>query len=320
MNKKYHIDLNDYIEFDDGITLYRIISDRAISNIVQKGDIGGYIESYDNLDQSGDAWVFTDAMVYGNARITGNAMIKDNTKIYDNAFIYDNAHIEGCSEVCGKSKIYGNAIVRNSHVRGSIVSGNAGVLASTIEFDSTITGNTFIHDFAKLINTKVSGNITIRRSNISSSVIKHSAEVYFSDIHNANVQNGTELINADIRGDNDIAFVSGFGRENRNTTFYRSKDGYLMVICGCFYGIINEFENQVRETYIEEDGKMNPLGDEYMDIAKLMRKRFERIGVKTDNNEESLVDILYESKKSDKSHPEEDGGKEVLYLDFSSTE
>lgn len=53
-----------------GRTLHRI---KAISNFggVVEGEIGGWIESKNNLSQDGDAWVSGDAWVYGNARVSG---------------------------------------------------------------------------------------------------------------------------------------------------------------------------------------------------------------------------------------------------------
>lgn len=36
---------------------------------VSEGELGGFIERENNLDQSGDAWVSGDAQVFGNARV-----------------------------------------------------------------------------------------------------------------------------------------------------------------------------------------------------------------------------------------------------------
>ena len=51
---------------------------RAIVNFgyVVAGEIGGWIENEENLNQSGNAWVSGNAMVYGNARVSGNAEVK----------------------------------------------------------------------------------------------------------------------------------------------------------------------------------------------------------------------------------------------------
>ena len=71
--KKYELLVDDTITFF-GIQLFRIkalISFRGI----EKGEIGGYVASENNLSQSGDAWVSGNAEVYGNAEVSGNARV-----------------------------------------------------------------------------------------------------------------------------------------------------------------------------------------------------------------------------------------------------
>lgn len=72
--------------FVDGRKLYRI---RAVKDFgdVKKGDLGGFVETEDNLSQTDDAWVYGKAMVYGEARVYGKA------KVY------------GEAGVCGKARI-----------------------------------------------------------------------------------------------------------------------------------------------------------------------------------------------------------------------
>lgn len=75
--------------------------------------------------------------------------------------------------------------------------------------------------------------------------------------------------NACVSGDADYAAVKGFGREYRNTTFFRCKDKKIRVVCGCFYGDLDEFREEVEETH--GDGKM---AREYLAIADLMEMHF----------------------------------------------
>lgn len=124
---------------------------------VKEGETGGWVEKEENLNQSGDAWVFGNAEVFGNARVSGDAMVFDN----------------------------------------AMVSGNA----------------------------EVSGNA-------------------------------------------DYTTIHGFGTQFRTTTFFRCKDKQVKVSCGCFYGTIPEFREQVKNT---RDGK---IAEEYLMIADLMEKHF----------------------------------------------
>ena len=79
-----------------------------------------------------------------------------------------------------------------------------------------------------------------------------------------------------ISSDDDYTTISGFGRENRTTTFYLSHNNIIMVNCGCFHGNLEEFRSAIKRTH-DKNGILSPLGDEYMDIANLMEKRFKRV-------------------------------------------
>ena len=136
MIKKYELLTNDTIEIN-GNTLYRI---RALLDFVdvKAGDLGGYIQSEDNLSHEGDCWVYGNATVCENARVYGNAHIYDNVWVYCNARVHGNARVHefasvaGNAEICGEAEIYGNAriidiveIYSNAQVYGdACISGN----------------------------------------------------------------------------------------------------------------------------------------------------------------------------------------------------
>ena len=48
-----------------------------------------------------------------------------------------------------------------------------------------------------------------------------------------------------------IMTISNMGRAQRTTTFFVCKDGKIRVACGCFYGDLEAFRNQVRETHAD---------------------------------------------------------------------
>ena len=75
--------------------------------------------------------------------------------------------------------------------------------------------------------------------------------------------------NATVYGDADYATVKGFGREFRATTFFRQRDKSIGVVCGCFYGTLEEFREKVKETH--GDSK---YAKEYLMIADLMETHF----------------------------------------------
>jgi len=73
-----------------GRTLRRIRAVRDFAG-VHSGDIGGWIESEENLSHADNAWVSGDAWVYDNARVSGDALVYGDAKVYGDAQVYGGA-------------------------------------------------------------------------------------------------------------------------------------------------------------------------------------------------------------------------------------
>jgi carbonic anhydrase/acetyltransferase-like protein (isoleucine patch superfamily) len=122
------------------VVLHQIQATEDIpSQSLTKGDIGGWIQSYDNLKDNawvgenakvfenacvyGNARVYANAYVYGNAHVSedawvdgdawvfGDARVFDNAQIYGKARVFDKAKVFGYAMVCGSADVYGNAEV-----------------------------------------------------------------------------------------------------------------------------------------------------------------------------------------------------------------
>ena len=92
--------------------LHRI---RALKDFgdVHAGDLGGWVESEENLSHSGDAWVYTEAEIFGHATIFENA------KISGHAAIFENAKISGHAAIFENAKIFGHAVIfENAEISG----------------------------------------------------------------------------------------------------------------------------------------------------------------------------------------------------------
>ena len=98
--KKYEL-LKDDTKEISGRTLYRIKALRDFGDVT-KGDLGGYIESENNLSHYDNAEVYGNAWVFGNARVCGDA------EVYGNADVFDNAR------VCGDARVCGNAVIKST--------------------------------------------------------------------------------------------------------------------------------------------------------------------------------------------------------------
>lgn len=81
---------------------------------VKKGDIGGWIETENNLSQLGDAWVSGDAWVFDNARVYGDARVSDYAQVYDNAQVYGKAQVVGENDFFYQSGVTAFKVVDGS--------------------------------------------------------------------------------------------------------------------------------------------------------------------------------------------------------------
>lgn len=144
MTKKYEL-TDEFIEYENK-RLYRI---RAITNFfnIKKGDLGGWIESEDNLSQIDTCWVYDNAKVLGNAKIVDGAKLHGNAIVKDNALISDFAELYGYSVVSNSAHVYGLAKIHDN-VK---VKDNAKVYAKAWLFDEVeISGNAMVGSYATL--------------------------------------------------------------------------------------------------------------------------------------------------------------------------
>lgn len=90
--------LTEEIKRVGGITLSRIYALKDFSN-VKAGDLGGWVESEDNLSQYGNCWVYDNASVFGYASVFGDAVV------YGDAKVSGNARVSGDARVCGDARV-----------------------------------------------------------------------------------------------------------------------------------------------------------------------------------------------------------------------
>ena len=136
--------------------LYRVKALKDFGH-VKKGDIGGYVQSEDNLSHEGYCWVHGNAIIYDNARIYGNAQISDCAVIDGNVRIY------------GDSEIWDYAIIRDN---------------ALIYGDSVISGNAFIDGDAEIKTGRHIGYIEEKFKNVLYIQCKASLITVYTDINN----------------------------------------------------------------------------------------------------------------------------------------
>ena len=248
--KKYRLIFEDY-KIIDGRKLYRIEALKDF-NRVKTGELGGYIESENNLSHEGNAWVYDDAKIYGGAKVRdnaivgGNAQICDNVIVYDNAWVYDNA--TACNNVWihGKARIYGNARIYDSaRIKGkaricgnALISGNARIYGSAkIRNNVWVYGNAIIED-----NTVICDDARVYEN----AWVHDNAKIYGNAWVCGNAEIGN---NAMISNKKNWFTVGPIGSRDDFTTFFLGKDGNIYVSCGCFHDNIDEFEKAVEKTH-----------------------------------------------------------------------
>ena len=260
MKNEKHFKLlkEDSIEID-GVKLYRIEATRDIpQHDVVKGEKGGYVEKEDNLQDN--AWVAWNAKVYGNAlvcdnavvaadarvfenaRICGNSLVTSYAKVYGSAEIDENARIDDEVEVYGESKVYGNVFVFGK----AKIYENAQIYEDAEVFENAqICGDAVVRGNAQVCeNAFVSGEVVLYYG------------VYLTD-------------EAYVKNNEDFCFFYGFGSENRSTTFFKTKNKEIFVVCGCFEGTLEKFVEQVKETHGD-----NKFAKEYLLMVELVKVKF----------------------------------------------
>lgn len=107
--------------------LHRIRALRDVREDVYAGDLGGYVQSGENLSQDGQSWV------------ADNAIAAEESYVHGDAILWDYSCVRGNAAVSGPSRIGGNAIVEDyavitaGYVHGDVhISGNAKLFANSV--------------------------------------------------------------------------------------------------------------------------------------------------------------------------------------------
>lgn len=109
--KKYEL-TDETIEWK-GHLLFRI---RALKSFfdVNAGDLGGFIESENNLSQRDKAWIYDNAKAYGSAMVFENARLYDESEVDEYAAVYGDACLFDCSYVTDFAYVYDDAELHDS--------------------------------------------------------------------------------------------------------------------------------------------------------------------------------------------------------------
>lgn len=270
MERKYELTKETKTYF--GQTVYRIKSLRTFidkeGNIVNAGDLGGFVRSELNLSHEGRCWVRDDAVVADYAVVDKNALLMKDCLVHNTANISDNSVITDTSIIGGGAKVFGNNTIR----------GNCSIDGNVQIEDSYLNGRIIISDFAEISNSTIIGsNIVIQNdANIENSLIRGLAYIRGdAKVYNVNLKSSNINLsyNANIKHNNDFLVIGPIGSRFDYTTFYITKDNSIWVCCGCFTGSIEDFAKKVQFTH-----RNNYHAKEYfsaIELAKIILDRGE---------------------------------------------
>lgn len=236
MEKKYEL-TNDTIDFE-GRTLRRI---RALKDfkMVEKGDLGGFVESEHNLSQEGNCWLYEDAKAF------------DVAEVCDNAILRHYSIARGAALVCDNAEVYDNAVVKDNAI---------------LSYSATLCDNAELLDNAKASGTVEIGGNSFIGGDIG---IYGKARILITDICSCKLKGiATFSGNTFIASSKDFLTVGPIGSRLDYTTFARTIDDKIWVTCGCFKGTIDEFKAKVKETH----SRGSLYRKEYLDAIKLAKK------------------------------------------------
>ena len=245
---KYDILIDEeYTIIYNGRILHRI---RALKDFddVKTGDIGGYVQTEDNLSQYGNCWI------YDNAKCMDKAKCTDDSKMYDNSRMYNN------SKMCDYSRMFGNSeMCDNSRMCDySRMCDNSRMCDDSRMFDNSIMYNnsTMCDDSRMFGYSSLHGN----------------AEVY----DNAVLKNNNKLY-----GVINKPFKKIFQHqcEKRFLTAILTEENEILYSIGCQIGITKEefIDRIYNDCEIKGNGLIEyPYRQEYLDMIDIIENYFEK--------------------------------------------
>lgn len=244
-------------------TLYRIMAFKHFGS-VKAGDMGGFIEKESNLSHEGICWVRDRACVYEDARVFQDAQVCMDARVYGNAKIYGRAHIESYAQVYGYAIVRDDARIRRKAqlYDDAIISGNGSVGEhAQIYGHAHVLGDGLVCGHAQICDCAAIGdNAVVQGDSVVSGNVYLRGQTYLR---------GT----ANVKAPKDVIHLIGVGSEYAHLTAFRTADGGVSVVRGCFFGTLDEFELAVAKKHGN-----NQFGVEYRALIIMLHVRFEHQG------------------------------------------
>ena len=231
---------------ETGEIVYRI---RALKSwevqgrVVNKGDLGGWVQSEDNLSHEGGCWLFDEAMGYQNSRRSGESIGYNNSRQFGNSQQCDHSQqgwysIQSGNSQQGDYSQQGGYSVQRDH---SVQSGYSQQCEKSQQCDYSQQGGWSVQD----------GDSVQRGNSVQcgrSQQRGHSVQGDYSQQggFSVHIYNGKFLP--------DIICLGPFGKNYRYITVQPD----LSIVAGCFHGFFEEFRESVVKKYGSDYGGYAP--------------------------------------------------------------
>ena len=277
--KKYEIltDEENTIEFE-GRILHRI---RALKDFgfVKIGEIGGYVQTEDNLSQYNKCWIYDDAKCMDNARVCDNAKMFRDSKMYDNSKMFNNSRMYDNTKMFDNAKTYDNSTMFD---KAEMHNNSAMLDNSTMYDNSQMFNNTEMHN-----NTEMYDN-SVMYDNAGmydcSQMFGNSQMRDYSKMCDESVMYNNAILknNDKLYGKVNQPFKKLFQYicERRLLTAILTEENEILYSVGCQTGIAKEeFINKIFNYNCGEKGNgliEYPYRQEYLDMIDIIENYFEK--------------------------------------------
>lgn len=135
----------------DGCDFFQVKALKDFGN-VKAGELGGYIQSSENLSQEGECWITRDVVLMDDARVEDNSFVTGDSVVRNKAVVKDNAFVKNAT-VCDNAKVEDRAYVVGGHFDyNSIVIQDNAVVRGNLSGSFVICDNAVIEGNGANIN------------------------------------------------------------------------------------------------------------------------------------------------------------------------
>lgn len=155
---KYEFTNNKKLMFEQTLIQIQATKDftRADGFKVKKGDLGGFIQSEQNLSQDGLCWLDETSCALHSARILDDALALNGSILRDSSVLCEKTTLKD-STICGKASISGE-----SQIKSSSIADEAIIQDRCLICDSFVGDNAIISGEAKIYHSNVIDNAQIK--------------------------------------------------------------------------------------------------------------------------------------------------------------